>query len=135
MKLQQFPYEIAAASHSADASQQQCRGAMINWPGALLMLRHYRFKSLWEHITIMFLAMSQFFYFLFFPILERHPVNQRAHCFFCVFFEPRVEDKDTVSRISKYHPRLCFSFFFYSFFFSQGSCVTQRRARQRSGRH
>lgn len=59
MKVQQFPYEIAAALRPADASQQQCRGAVTNWQGAVLMLRYYRSKSLWEHITIMFSAMSQ----------------------------------------------------------------------------
>lgn len=104
MKLQQFPYEIAVALHSADALQQQCRGAMINWPGAVLMLRHYRFESLWEHITIMFLAMSQISEFFFLPTLERHSVSQRTYRFFCVFFELRAKDKDIVSRISKKQP-------------------------------
>lgn len=117
MKLLQFPYEIAAASHSADALQQQCRGAVTNWPGAVLMLPHYRSKSLWEHITIMFLAMSQIPELFFFPILERHSVSQRAYRFFCVCFlshEPETKTQFLGSQIKTLGS--FFLAFLYSFF-------------------
>lgn len=95
---------------------------MTNWPGAVLMLRHYRAKSLWEHITIMLLAMSQnselFFFFL--SILERHSVSQTAYHSFCVF-APRAGEKDTVSRISKntLGSVLCLPFVLLLLFFLQ----------------
>lgn len=92
---------------------------MTNWPGAVLMLRHYRAKSLWEHITIMLLAMSQISEFFFFSSNIGKTLGESESVSFLLHVFSRHEpERKTVSRISKNTLGSVFlPFFFPSFIY------------------
>lgn len=111
---------------------------MTNWPGAVLMLRHYRAKSLWEHITIMLLAMSQISELFFFSsnIGKTLGESESVSFLLCVFSRPEPERKTQFLGSQKTPLVLffCLSFFLLLFFLQSRetrdatSCKAAKRA-------